>query len=1645
MEYRTLNRRGTVLDKEQLEKYLENLASDHILQKNSDKNTYPIPKVKENFAIIEEVYHLLNEHIKLGIPIHPAGEWLLDNFYIIDETVKTIIKEMPLKKYTSFLGIANGVDKGFARIYVLAYEIVNFTDNKIDYKNVSSLLCSYQRKKSLSMEEIWNIGIFMQIALLQSIRDICEKIYFSQMQKYRVENIIERLVERHTELKYKNLSEYRARVKGYGEMKYPFIEYLSYRLKKQGRSAYQFVASLEEQVNKMGTTIEDVVKKEHFDIAIKKVSMANCITSMKELLRMDFLTIFEKSNGVEEILKRDPANIYTNMDYKTKEYYRNTIKEIAKKTKISEFYIANKALELANKANKEKKSNITKQMHIGYYLIGEGIDKLYEVIQVKNKKLKNSTKVKMYILSTWGTSTILSILSAILLYKKVNSILISFFMAIILWFPIQAIVMQIIQYILGKIVKPKLIPKMDFQGGIPEECKTFVVIPTILKSKEKVQELMKKLEIYYLANKSENLYFALLGDCSSGANKEESFDKEVIEEGLKQVEILNNKYCKKELLEEKMEIPKFHFIYRKRYWNGSEECYLGWERKRGLLNQFNEYLLGNIENPFLVNTIDEKPKIKYIITLDADTELVLGSGLELVGAMSHILNKPVLNNKKDCVIGGHALMQPRVGINMEAADKNLFTKIYAGSGGIDVYTNAISDIYQDNFDEGIFTGKGIYDLEIFSEVLKNEIPENTVLSHDLLEGSYLRCGLASDIMLMDGYPSNYNSFKLRLHRWIRGDYQISRWAKKEIIDKKDIKKKNPLNILSRYKIIDNLIRAITPVFSMLSIIILCILSIFINSNISGFFVLTILSIITPNIIDVVNRIIYRKEGESYQKTFFPRISTFTSSIIRGILEIMALPDKACYCANAIIKTIYRLKVSKKHLLEWTTSEDAEKLAKTDFISYYKNMYLNSIIGILGILYVIISKNQFINLFILVLSVLWLIAPAVFCYISKTPKNKEILDDINKKDKEYLLEIGRKTWQYFKDTLTEENNYLPPDNYQEGRKIKFVDRTSSTNIGLGLLSVISSYDLGYENLEDTLELLNKMLITIESLQKWNGHLYNWYNIKTLEPLIPRYISTVDSGNFVGYIYVLKEFYKNIKEKLESGEIEETPDKKQRLLAYIPEWVSRPNSEIQIASADFTKLYNEEKGLFSIGFNIEENKLTDSYYDLLASEARQASLVAISKRDVPPKHWYKLGRTLTTMDRYNGLISWSGTAFEYLMPNVILKQEKGSLLDESCKFMIMSQKKYAKKLGVPWGFSETAFYLKDLNNNYQYKAIGIPWLGLKRGLEEDTVVASYASIMAILQDAKSVIENIKLLEKQGMYDKYGFYESIDYTPIRMPNGKKQAVVKTYMAHHQALILLSINNFFNDKILQKRFSENLEINSVEILLQERMPENRIITKEEKIKPNKIKYEDYKNYAQRVYTKTNQKLPIYNIISSENYSIVMDVKGMGYSKYKNYIINRYKRTSDEMQGIFFYLKNIKNKRIWTANDMNYLSKADKYEITFSEDSDKIKRMDGSIESICKVTISPEKEVELRRLELTNYAVEDETIEVTAQLEPVLATLEQYNSHPAFQNLFLIYEYLEEENIFVIKRKDRENTEKGLYLAVTFFTENSCIRRFRI
>ena len=1613
MDYKILNIKGALLDTQQLENYLRKIASGHILQDKSNKYTYPIPRLKENFEFITEVYNLLNEHLKLKLPIHPAGEWILDNFYIIDETVKTVTKELTLKKYVNFLGITNGPYAGFARIYVLASEIVAYTDGKINGKNLEILLKAYEDKKTLSMDEIWNINIFLQIALIENIRETCEKIYSAQLQKYKVENIIERLVENKSkdELQFRNIGEYKTKVIEQGEMKYSFIEYMSYRLKQYGKKAYPFLNILEEQVNKMGTEISEVIKKEHFDIAVRKVSVGNCIISIKNISRINMIEIFEKINGVEEILKKDPVNVYAKMDYKTKIYYRNKLKEISKKTKISEIYIARKCLELSNiefeKSNMELNN---KKAHVGYYLIADGEPKLLEILQNKKVAKKNNmNKAKKYITILAVVTIILSGICGLYLNTQVNNIILSFLLAILLLIPIETIVTQIAQYLFGKIRATRIIPKLDFRNGIPEQNATFVVIPTIIKNGKRVEELMHKLEVYYIANKSDNIYFALLGDCSTSSNEEEGFDEEVINTGKEMVDILNKKYP-----DEKF--TKFNFIYRKRLWNEGEEAYLGWERKRGLLNQFNEYILGNISNPFKANTIGNittMPKIKYIITLDADTDLVLNSAKELIGAMAHILNKPELNENEDLVIAGHALIQPRIGIDLMSSIKSLYTKVYAGAGGVDVYANAISDIYQDNFEEGIFTGKGIYDLKIFSKILNDEIPENTVLSHDLLEGSYLRCGLATDIMLMDGYPIGYNSSKSRLHRWIRGDWQIIVWLKNKIKNKKGEIKNNPLNILSKYKIFDNLVRSLLEVSSILTIIYMCTLNYFLKVKIWPIITTVLIAILAPTIIDIINKIIFKKEGEKRQRTFNKTISGTNASLLRGLFALATLPDKAYMSANAICKTLYRLKVSKKHMLEWVTAEEAEKMSKKDVKSYYINMLPNIIFGILGILYFFINVKNLFSVFILAVTLLWLIAPAIMCNISKeivVNNKKELLVD---KDKQYILEMGKRTWQFFKDYLVKENNYLPPDNYQEDRKPKAIKRTSSTNIGLALLAVISSYDLGYETQKNTLELLNKMIDTIYNLQKWNGHLYNWYNIENLEPLKPRYISSVDSGNFVGYLYVVKQFL--IQNGQEDTRIDEL-----------------------IENTDFTKLYNEKMQLFSVGYNVEENMLTDSYYDLLASEARQTSLVAIAKKDIEQKHWYNLSRTLTALNKYKGLISWSGTAFEYLMPNINIPKYPGSLLDESCKFLIMSQKEYNKKLKIPWGISESAFNLKDLNNNYQYKAFGIPWLGLKRGLADEIVVAPYASIMAITEEPLDVLKNLKQLEKLGMYNKYGFYESIDYTPTRLRKNETKSIVKTYMAHHQGLILLSINNLINDNIIQKRFVQNPEIEAVDILLQERMPENIIITKEEKEKVEKIKYIDYENTTQREITKINTQLNNVNVIGNDKYTIIMDQKGNGYSKYNNILINRYKYTDDEEQGIFFFFKNIKTKRIWTSNYMNYLSKADKYVMSFTPDMDKITRQDGNIETITKISVAPTEPVEIRRIELINHGIEDETIEITSFLEPLISEKEQDYAHKAFNKLFLEYEII--DDTILIRRKSRDKNKSDMFLAVNLYAENEII-----
>ncbi|MCX4302771.1 MAG: hypothetical protein OSJ66_01965 [Clostridia bacterium] len=1050
-----------------------------------------------------------------------------------------------------------------------------------------------------------------------------------------------------------------------------------------------------------GMTVTEIVQKEHFYIASLKITIGNCIKSLKEIGRVNFGELFGEISGAEEILKLDPSGVYEKMEEESKNYYRGIIEKLAKKYKVSEIYIAEKLINLSNRISNADDAKNEKKKHIGYYLVDYGIYELKEELEGRKiLKLNKNQKAKLYISGTILFAIYIDFILSTKLYLRVNNILITALFAILSIVPISEIVIKTTNYILSKIQKPKILPKLDFEKELPKEASTFVVIPTIIKSKDKVKEILRKLEVYYLANKLDNIYFALLGDCSEEPVEETEFDEEVMKTGIEEVEKLNKKYGN-----------KFFFLYRKRTWNECENAYIGWERKRGLLVSFNLYIKNKIQNNFAVNTIEniksELPDIKYIITLDSDTNLSLGTAGLLIGAMEHILNKPIIENKQ--VIDGYGIMQPRIGLDLGLSKKSMFIELYSMQGGIDLYSNAISDLYQDCFGEGIFTGKGIYNIDVYNEILENEIPENTILSHDLLEGNFLRCGLLNDTILLDGFPTSYYPYIMRSHRWTRGDIQIVPWLKSKRLD-----------LLDKFKIFDNVRRNLVN-FSSLVLVFLSFLAITFNSYLSiRMLCLGLITIFISYILDLINYILYKEsniEGAIYaDKKFSKDKNNIAISFIRIVFSLAFLPYEAYKTMDAIFRSLYR----KKHhckMLEWVTAEDGEKNKISDLNSYYFEMKINIILGLVFLI--------FGSLVFKIIGIAWIIAPIFAWYISLENKDEYIW---SKDDKKYLDDVGRKTWQFFEDFINEENNYLMIDNYQEDREKKIVNRTSSTNIGLEILAVISAYDLGYINYKRCIDYIRKIIDTVNNLSKWNGHLYNWYNTKTLEPLIPRYVSSVDSGNFVGYLYVLKQFLIENQNKLDVENLKQ-------------------NVSNLINNTDFSFLYSEKNKLLSVGFNLEDNKITDSYYDFLASEARQASLIAISKGDVPAKHWYNLSRTLTSLNKYKGLVSWSGTAFEYLMPNINLKRYKGSLLDEASKFAIMSQIEYAKNLKLPWGISESAFNLRDLNNNYQYKAFGIPWLGFKRGLENDFVVSPYSTFLSLEDSHKLGIENLEWLEYEG----------------------------------------------------------------------------------------------------------------------------------------------------------------------------------------------------------------------------------------------------------------------------------------------------------
>lgn len=1746
------------VNKDDLEKHAAEISSYYADSNKTNSRRKLMHSLKISYKKIRDGFVYIDNEVKEKHEIVPAAEWLLDNLYLIEKEYKDIRFNMPREYYKDLPLVNKGLMKGYPRIYNIAVEIVSHTDGRIDEKAVITFIKGFQKNTILTSGEIWALPIMLRIALIQNISKITESIIFAQEEKKKGDVLAEKIT------RCTNEADIIKELKKIPEVKLVFTSHFTERLLRTLRNnevdCVEIYTWIEEKLLEQGSSIEKIISLEHQKQASFELSLGNCITGIREAEAINWRDVFSEVSYLDSILSTDPSNIYNLMDFESKDYYRHKIEKLGKKYNLSESYIGKKAIECA----KECINDLEKPYlhHVGYYLMDEG--EHYLVSKLKDSSNRSISfiekhKVSIYILFIIISTILFDLFITLSEINKHNGIyIIAFILGLI---PISEIVICIFNWSITSIVKPSFIPKIEFKDGIPKEQSTIIIIPTIINNVKRLHEMIEEMEVYYLGNQEKNLYLALLSDFKDSTMEKEKEDEDIIKTALAEIKALNKRYAKKD-----HEI--FFFFSRYRQFNEKENKWLGYERKRGKIMEFLSLLKGDKNTSYnIISAFHEDfSKAKYIITLDADTKLPRDSAKKLIGAMAHPLNNPYLD-KDGRIIRGYGIMQPRISVSNLSANKTLFSRIFSGETGIDLYTTAVSDTYEDLFKEGIFTGKGIFHIDVFYNSLKNEIPENTVLSHDLLEGSFARCALVTDIEFIDGYPAYYISSSKRSHRWVRGDWQLIPFLKNK-----------KLNLLSKWKIIDNMRRSLLyPSVLLLSIYALAVLPLYKN-----YVIASVLSIICPILFNVSEAVMSPIRGSNVNF----KIKSGRMRIEQIFLTFCFIPFQAYLMTDAIIRTLYRITISKKKLLEWQTAADAEATSKNTFFAYLKTMWFSVFTSLL-LLFISYFRGIEVLYLIAPTSVIFFLSPFIAYYISKDLKQEMGL--ILGEDGELLRRLSRKTYAYFEDFINKDTNFLPPDNYQEDPPNGIAYRTSPTNMGMGLMSYIVALDMGYIGIGDAVDKIDIVLSSMEGLKRIKGHFYNWYDLKSLEPLYPEYISTVDSGNLAGYLWVVakaledslnksilsyenfkgirdtmklaeeeakkitgeglyedilaqishenadliawkklllntwskvmhlensekysneiyywnsklrydigrylqeiekffpfaefivenpdfckslpcdintlcfstsatncyKEVYKvqgKLKDKLNNIEKDYIKDFKnsisssleefQKLFKKIDNLVVRLNN--LVTAMDFKALYSKKRGLFSIGYDVHKDAVNNCYYDLLASESRQASFIAIAKGDVEQKHWFKLGRAMTIMNKSSkGLVSWTGTMFEYLMPLLIMKNYPDTLLDETYRSVILEQKNYGKIKRVPFGISESAFYDFDINKNYQYKAFGVPSIGLKRGLSKELVVSPYSTMLALQVDLKASFNNIKKLITEGLEGRYGLYEAIDYTKDRLPKKDKKAIVKCFMVHHLGMSFMSLDNVLNCNILRERFHSVPVVKATELLLQEKVPKKVIYDREQNFEMSEQNYEK-QNIIVRTYETWETPTPETSIMSNGSYSLMIDNRGCGYGKKED--INLYRWNGDATTtalGMFFYIKNVNSLECWSASYEPCKSSGDYYEVIFSLDKAEFRRKDGNISSNMEITVSNEDDTEIRRLTITNHSTSTRIIEITSYLEATLAKESQDIVHPAFSNLFVKTKYIDSPFCIIASRRPRSSEEKKKYMMQTVTVEGESI-----
>jgi cyclic beta-1,2-glucan synthetase len=1606
--------RGQVLGADRLAKYARNIARKHrLLAPKKQRGPGPLLlRLDDSRRVLDEIHDRLAEAAERGVDISPAGEWLLDNSYIVQEHIREIRTNLPGGYYQELPKLANGTLAEYPRVYDVAIELIAHTEGHLSLENITLFMREYQKVATLKMGELWAIPTMLRLGLVENIRRMTLRVD-SRLDEVEV---ADKWAARLMAANEKSPEALTAELKVFITDHPPFTPTFVTRFLHQIRG-YQAnftpLIWLEQWIAEEGPTAEEAVTRSNRRIAATQVTVANCITSLRTISRLDWKEFVESQSATEKILRKDLTGDYPKMAFATRDHYRHVVENIAKRTKMTEENVATVALALATAASKDAPPRLG---HVGYYLVDEGRydleretgyspafgERIYRWTQ------KNPTSL------FFGGITIGTLGALAVVFRAINAHgVASAIILLLALIPASEIGISIMNQLITMLMPPRTLPKLEFRdNGILEPYRTAVVVPTLFGSVRVVKEALEHIEVQFLANRDSKLCFAILSDFTDSPSETRDTDAEILEAAISGMRFLNFKYSR--------DGPDvFYLFHRPRLWNPKQGVWMGWERKRGKLGQFNRFLRGQAADAFstIVGDTSALKGIKYVLTLDSDTVLPRDAAQMLVGTIAHPLNRAEYDAELGRIVRGYGILQPRVGVSLTSAHASYFAAIHSGHPGVDPYTSAVSDVYQDLFSEGSFTGKGIYDVDAFEEATHGRFPENALLSHDLIEGAYARAALATDIEVYDDYPARYLTYTRRKHRWIRGDWQLLQWLGNTVPGPEG-PTANWLSAISRWKIFDNLRRSLIEI-SQLALLI------------TGWLVLpgspvvwtalVLGAIAFPWAFSLLLAAVRPPRDQSWPAYYAAVARDAAVSVQQFVLAVTFLPHQAVVSADAIIRTLIRLRITKRNLLEWQTASQVERAMSRSRLEVWRRMWPVVLIALLVVISIAVEERDFTTdairehlIFLgatLPLIALWLASPSIALGLSAPATPREFR--LSNSERTATIRYAKLHWNFFEQFVTEKTQWLAPDNFQEDPDPVIAGRTSPTNVGLQCLATVSAFDMGFIPLDGMIDRLERVFRSLERMRRYRGHFYNWYNLGDLRVLEPAYISTVDSGNLAGHLLALKQGCYELSKKPDS-----TPEQIKRLQAIAE------RARAYVLEMDFKFLFDDRRKLFSIGYQHSANTFDNSYYDLLASESRLTSFIAIAKNDISVDHWFKLGRSLTSAGGTRTLISWSGSMFEYLMPGLVLRTFPSTLLDQTHHGAVRRQIAYGAERGVPWGISESAYNVRDRNHTYQYRGFGVPDLALKRGLSKELVIAPYATALALAVEPHQAVRNLSALEAEGALGPYGFRDAIDYT--RPLPGSRKAVIGAYMAHHVGMSLVAFDNALKRNIWQDRFHSDPLVRSAELILQERIP-RRLVLQDMATQDDipHVPSETEKPAVREIETADTPQ-PRIAILGSVPYTSIISNSGAGLSQYGALAVNRWRNDGTrDNRGQWCYVKDLSNGRIWSTGHQPVCAEANWYRVLFASDRVTFMRRDGDIETQMEIAVASDDAAEVRRVIVFNRSSSSREIELTSYAEIVMQPIEVDRAHPAFGNLFVQTEWLPDSSAILSVRRPRSITEK--------------------